>query len=90
MKVYASGEDYLEAILILQNRKVSVRSVDLAEHMGYMKASISHAVSSFRKGGLLIMDSDGFLHLTTAGNKIAEKTFRKHKFFFRTTHRGGC
>ena len=44
MKLQASGEDYLEAVLMLQQRHGMVRSVDLARHMGYSKPSISHAV----------------------------------------------
>ena len=66
MKLHASGEDYLEAILILQKQmgESAVRSVDLARHMGFSKPSISHAVGVLRNGGFLVMDKDGFLHLT--------------------------
>lgn len=75
MKIYASGEDYREAVLILQKQmgESAVRSVDLARHMGFSKPSISHAVSVLRDGGLLTMDKDGFLHLTVKGREIAEK-----------------
>ena len=51
MKLRASGEDYLEAILMLQKNKGMVRSVDLARHMGFSKPSISHAVKDLREGG---------------------------------------
>ena len=53
MKIHASGEDYLEAILILQKQmgESAVRSVDLARHMGFSKPSISHAVGVLRDGG---------------------------------------
>ena len=53
MKLHASGEDYLEAILILQKQmgESAVRSVDLARHMGFSKPSISHAVGVLRDGG---------------------------------------
>ena len=51
MKIYASGEDYLEAVLVLQKKKVMVRSVDLARHMGFSKPSISHTVKVLREGG---------------------------------------
>lgn len=67
MKLHASGEDYLEAILMLQKKSDMVRSVDLARHMGFSKPSISHAVGVLRNGGFLTVDEDGFLHLTDIG-----------------------
>ena len=60
MKIRASGEDYLEALLMLQTKKGMVRSVDLARHMVFSKPSISHAVSLLRDGGFLTMDADSF------------------------------
>ena len=83
MKIHASGEDYLEAILILQRQmgESAVRSVDLARHMGFSKPSISHAVGVLRDGGLLTMDKEGFLHLTVEGRKVAEKIYERHCFF---------
>lgn len=81
MKIHASGEDYLEAVLILQKEKCMVRSVDLARHMGFSKPSISHAVSVLRDGGFLTMDVDGFLHLTDIGVEVAEKIYERHCFF---------
>ncbi len=83
MKIHASGEDYLEAILILQKQmgESAVRSVDLARHMGFSKPSISHAVGVLRDGGFLTMDKDSFLHLTVEGRKIAERIYERHRFF---------
>lgn len=81
MKLYASGEDYLEAVLVLQHEKGMVRSVDLARHMGFSKPSISHAVGVLRDGGFLTMDADGFLHLTDIGREVAEKIYERHLFF---------
>ena len=83
MKIHASGEDYLEAILIMQKQmgESAVRSVDLARHMGFSKPSISHAVGVLRDGGFLAMDTDGFLHLTEKGRKVAEKIYERHRFF---------
>ena len=52
-KLYASGEDYLESILMLQKKTGMVRSVDLARHMGFSKPSISHAVGVLKNGGFL-------------------------------------
>ena len=55
MKLHASGEDYLEAILVLQRQKGMVRSVDVAQHMEVSKPSVSHAVSTLKEGGFLTM-----------------------------------
>ena len=81
MKLYASGEDYLEAVLVLQRKQGMVRSVDLARHMGVSKPSISHAVGVLKNGGFLTVDDDGFLHLTVIGREIAEKIYERHLFF---------
>ena len=81
MKIYASGEDYLEAVLVLQKEKGMVRSVDLARHMGFSKPSISHAVGVLKNGGLLTVDEDGYLHLTEDGREVAEKIYERHQFF---------
>ena len=80
MKLYASGEDYLEAVLVLQRKQGMVRSIDLARHMGFSKPSISHAVGVLKNGGFLTVD-DGFLHLTVIGREIAEKIYERHLFF---------
>lgn len=80
MSIHASGEDYLEAVLVLQNRKGMVRSVDLARHLGFAKPSISHAVGVLRDGGFLTVDEDGFLHLTEAGRAVAERIYERHIF----------
>ena len=66
---------------MLKKKKGFVRSVDLARHMGYSKPSISHAVGVLRDGGFLMMDKDGFLHLTDVGQEVAEKIYERHQFF---------
>ena len=81
MKIYASGEDSLEAVLVLQKKKVMVRSVDLARHMGFSKPSISHAVGVLKNGGFLTVDEDGYFHLTEDGREVAEKIYERHQFF---------
>ena len=81
MKIHASGEDYLEAVLILQKKQGMVRSIDLARDMGFSKPSISHAVGVLKNGGFLTVDDDGFLHLTVIGREIAEKIYERHLFF---------
>ena len=81
MKLHASGEDYLEAILVLQRKKGMVRSVDVARHMDVSKPSVCHAVATLKDGGFLTMDSDFFLHLTDVGRETAEQIYEKHQFF---------
>ena len=81
MKLHASGEDYLEAILVLQKEKGMVRSVDVARHMEVSKPSVCHAVAVLRDGGFLTMDEDHFLHLTDVGREVAEKIYERHCFF---------
>ena len=63
MKIHASGEDYLEAILVLQKKMGMVRSIDLARHMGFSKPSISHAVGGLKNGGFLIVDDLSLIHI---------------------------
>ena len=80
-KIYASGEDYLEAVLILQKKKGTVRSVDVARYLEVSKPSVCHAVATLRDGGFLTMDEDYSLHLTDVGRDVAEQTNEKHRFF---------
>ena len=81
MKLHASGEDYLEAILVLHKKMGMVRSVDVARHMEVSKPSVCHAVATLKKGGFLLMDENYFLHLTDIGREVAETTYEKHRFF---------
>lgn len=81
MKLYASGEDYLETILILHMKMGMVRSVDVARHLGVSKPSVCHAVAVLQERELLAMDGDHFLHLTERGRIIAEKIYERHRFF---------
>ena len=81
MKLHASGEDYLEAILVLHKKMGMVRSVDVARYMEVTKPSVCHAVATLRDGGFLIMDEDRFLHLTDVGREVAEKIYERHCFF---------
>jgi len=81
MKLHASGEDYLETILVLQKKLSIVRSIDVARHMEVTKPSVCHAVATLRDGGFLMMDEDHFLHLTDVGREVAEKIYERHCFF---------
>lgn len=78
MHLQESGEMYLETILILSQKKPSVRSVDVGEYMGFSKPSVSRAVGLLRQGGFLLMQPDGELILTDLGREIAEKIYERH------------
>ena len=82
-QLHASGEDYLEAVLVIQKKKGMVRSIDVARHMEVSKPSVCHAVNTLKEGGFLVMDEDHFLRLTDIGGEVAEKTYEKHCFFTR-------
>ena len=80
MKIHASGEDYLEAILILQKKLGMVRSVDVARYMEVSKPSVCYAVGTLREGGFLTTDEKHYLHLTERGLAVAEKIYERHCF----------
>ena len=79
MKLYESGEDYLEVILRLSRTRSTVRSVDVAAELGYSKPSVSVAMKHLREGGLVIMEADGHLLLTPEGQAIAERVWERHR-----------
>ena len=78
MAMQESGEMYLETIYVLSQRLSSVRSVDVAEEMGYSKPSVSRAVGLLKKAGLLLMDETGGLKLTEAGEEKAKRIYERH------------
>lgn len=78
MRLQESGEMYLETILILSEKLEHVRSLDVAEYMGYSKPSISRAVSLLKNAGYLLMDQTGYLTLTDSGRAVAEKIYERH------------
>ncbi|MBQ6160231.1 MAG: metal-dependent transcriptional regulator [Oscillospiraceae bacterium] len=78
MALLESGEMYLETIYVLSQKSNSVRSVDVAEEMGYSKPSVSRAVGLLRKDGLLLMDETGELKLTEAGEEKAKRIYERH------------
>jgi Mn-dependent DtxR family transcriptional regulator len=73
-----SGEMYLETIYVLSKIHPHVRSIDISDHMGYSKPSVSRAVGILKTGGYILVDKDGFITLTDAGRKVAEKIFSRH------------
>ena len=74
-----SSEDYLEAMLMLKEERGYVRSVDIAEHLGVSKPSVSIAVKKLKENGYLEMDRSGFITLTESGHEIAERIYTRHK-----------
>ena len=78
MALHESAEMYLETIYDLSMTRSSVRSIDIAEAMGYSKPSVSRAVGLLKQGGYLQMDKDGFLTLTDTGIAVATKIFERH------------
>ena len=78
MALQESGEMYLETIYVLSKANAHVRSIDISEHMGYSKPSISRAVSILKQEGYITVDSDGFITLTESGQTVAEKIFERH------------
>ena len=78
MNIYESAEDYLERILILQEEKGEVRSIDIAHDMGYSKPSISVAMKKLKEAGLINIDEHGFITLTKEGHIIADRVYERH------------
>ena len=78
MSLHESAEMYLETIFRLSQQRSCVRSIDIAEAMGYSKPSISRAVGLLKKDGYLEMDGDGFLVLTEQGKQTALKIYERH------------
>ena len=74
-------EDYLEAVLIIQEKQGTVRSVDLVRFLQVSKASVSIAVTDLRQTGHLTMDKDFSLHLTDTGSAVAKRIYERHCFF---------
>ena len=78
MKVMESAENYLETILVLQNRLPQVRSIDIVNELGFSKPSISVAMKNLREKGLILMNRDGHITLTDSGRQIAEMIYERH------------
>ena len=79
MHVYESAEDYLEAILVIQRRRGAVRSIDIANELGYSKPSVSVAMKKLRESGYIEMELDGHIRLLPAGAEIAERIYERHR-----------
>lgn len=78
MHLQESGEMYLETIHILSNQQTNVRSLDVADYMGFSKPSVSRAVGLLKNGGYITVDGNGYISLTAEGHYIAEKIYERH------------
>ena len=83
MHIQESGEMYLETIHVLLKKNGHVRSIDISEHMGYSKPSVSRAVGLLKNGGYIVVDSDGSITLTELGLEVAQKIYDRHNLLTR-------
>lgn len=79
MRITEATENYMEAILVLGEKNGIVRSVDVANHLGFSKPTISQYMKQFVQQGLVEIDPDGHITLTDAGRRVAEHTLEKHQ-----------
>ena len=79
MKLQESGENYLETILMIQQEKGTVRSIDVARQMEFSKPSISRAMSVLRENGYILMDKSGLITLTESGYEVASRIYERHR-----------
>ena len=79
MKIQESAENYLETILVLQQRKGSVRSIDIANELEFSKPSVSVAMKNLRLNGYIEVDAAGQIRLLPEGQRIAEAVLEKHQ-----------
>ena len=77
--IHESGENYLETILVLRERGVDVRSIDIVHEMELSKPSVSRAMSILRSGGFIEVDRDGYITLTEPGEAIAQRIYERHR-----------
>lgn len=78
MKIQESAENYLETILILKNKNGAVRSIDIANELGFSKPSVSVAMKNLRENGYIEVDGAGYITLLESGRQIAEKIYERH------------
>ena len=83
MHLQESGEMYLETIYVLSKNGV-VRSLDVAEYMGFSKPSVSRAVGILKEGGYIHVDKEGFITLLPAGREVAHKIYERHTVLTKT------
>lgn len=74
-----SAENYLETILMLSKKLPVVRSVDIANELGYKKSSVSIAMKNLREKSHIVVSDAGFITLTKSGQEIAEMIYERHE-----------
>jgi len=79
MNIYESAEDYLEAILMLRERKGVVRSIDVVNEKGVSKPSVSVAMKKLRENGYILVDKEGFIALLPEGERVAQRIYERHR-----------
>ena len=79
MSIQESGEMYLETSLILTSEKPTVRAIDISEHMGFSKPSVSRALGLLKKEEMIVVDADGHITLTDIGRATAETIYARHR-----------
>ena len=100
MKIHESAENYLETILMLKKQKGNVRSIDIANKLGFTKPSVSVAMKNLREEGYITADDNGGISLTEKGQVIAERVYERHRVIaealmllgvdFETAHNDSC
>ena len=78
MQILRASEDYLETMLMMQQQRGYIRSIDVAEHLGVTKPSVTYATKRLRENGYITMDKDGLITLTPTGLSIAESMLDRH------------
>ena len=79
MVIHESAEDYLETILMLSKKLPVVRSIDIANEMGYKKSSVSIAMKNLREAEHIRVTKEGYIYLTDSGKEIAEMIYERHQ-----------
>ena len=80
MAIHESGEDYLEAILMIKERNGNVRSIDVAHELSFSKPSVSVAMKNLKANNYITVDENGYINLTETGQEIADKIYERHTF----------
>lgn len=78
MRLQESGQMYLETIYILMKKSGAVRSLDIANYMGFSKPSVSRGVGLLKKGNYILVNKEGYITLTDTGYALAEKIYERH------------
>ena len=83
MHLHESGEMYIETIYVLTQQHPAVRAIDVGEHMGFSKPSVSRALGILKEGGYVTVSREGHIKLTETGMEVAEKIYARHEMLTR-------